>query len=232
MLHGLGLGIVSAAAFVPEIPTTGLTNHYLSGTGVTESSSLVSAWADQVGSRGLAEATNKPTIVASQIDGYPSIRFDGVNDILKDTSGNKAQGFHVFMVLNQISWTANDHVFSESTDVFNPALEQQTTSPQLAINGSAASATGGATLGTWSLIGTYFSGTSSYVQVNGTKGTVGGGTPNDFSGGIALGGRGASVACSNVEFAEVAIYSSERTGTPLDDIEAYFAAKYPTLSIA
>ena len=220
------------------IPTTALTNHFRSDLGVTYSESglgllIVSAWADQVGSRDLSEGTNKPTLVASQIDDHASIRFDGTNDRLQDSSGDMAQGFHLFTILNQISWNdaaGGSMIIGETTDVNNPALKQAGSTPNIKINTTGTENTA-ATIGDWHLVGAYFNGSSSYIAVDGTETGAAGNITAAFSGGLSLACR-AATAFANVEFAEVAIYSSERTGTALADIEAYFADRYPSISIS
>ena len=225
------------------IPTTALTNHFRSDLGVTYSESglgllLVSAWADQVGSRDLSEGTNKPTLVASQIDDHASIKFDGTNDRLQDSSGNIAQGFHLFTIIKQLDWSQSDVLIGETTDYYNPGLGQVASSssaggsvsPNINIILSGAPNTA-LVLDEWHLVGAYFNGSSSYLAVDGTETGVGGDVTAIFTGGLSLACRG-STAFTEVEFAEVAIYSSERTGTALADIEAYFADRYPSISIS
>jgi len=212
-----------------EIPTTALVHHFRSDLGVTDSSG-VTDWEDQVGSRDLAEGTNKPALVASQIDGHASIRFDGTNDKLQDSSGNLAQNFHLFTVLNQISWSGGKHIIGETTDVSNPALEQAGSSPNIKVNSSGTQNTA-ATIGDWHLVGVFFNGSSSYIAVDGTESGVAGDITAAFSGGLSIGCRGAT-AFANVEFAEIAIYSSERTSADLAGIEAYFADRYPSIDIS
>mgnify|MGYP003676352823 FL=1 len=218
------------------IPTTALTNHFRADLGVTDSSG-VSAWADQVGSRDLSESTNKPALVASQIDGHASIKFDGTNDRLQDSSGNIAQGFHLFTIIKQLDWSQSDVLIGETTDYFNPGLAQVASSssgggsvsPNINIQLSGPPNTA-LVLDEWHLVGAYFSGSASYLAVDGTE-TGTGGIDSIFTGGLSLACRGAT-AFTEVEFAEVAIYSSERTGTALADIEAYFADRYPSISIS
>lgn len=223
-------GVIGGAGAPADLPTTGLVHHWLPDTGVTESGGLVSQWADQVGSRDFAEATNKPTLVASQIDGYSSIRFDGTNDRLNDTSGNFTQPLHVFIVMNQISFTSGDVIFGESGNVNNPDLKQEGASPNLSGPGSTPD-NADCTVGTWHLVDWYCDGASSEITVDGGTAATGGTVSSAFTGGLALANRGGT-AFGNVEFAEIAIYSSQQTGSTLTEIEDYFAGKYSTLSIA
>lgn len=79
-------GDTDVAEILPSA-ITGLQAWYKSDTGVTESpAGVVSAWADQSGNGyTLSQATAgmRPTIVAGQLNGYPAVRFDGVDDGLQ-----------------------------------------------------------------------------------------------------------------------------------------------------
>lgn len=224
----IGFGAGGSAAVVPPIPTTALVHHWIADTGIT-GSAPVTAWTDGIGSRDLVHATDGPSLEASQIDGFSSLRFNGTDDKLQEATGNLAQPIHVFLVMNQISWTITETIFGETTDVNNPSLVTSGTTPNIKINGTGTE-TSGATVGTWHLVGAYFNGASSYTSVDGTDTSAAGSITSVFSGGVSIGARGAT-AFSNVEFAEIAVYSSERLTTELGLIEAYFAAKFPTLSI-
>lgn len=221
-----GFGTVASVPL--EILTDDLVHWYKSDVGVTDSSG-VTEWADQVGGRDLTESTNKPALVTGQIDGYSSIRFDGSNDKLQDSSGNLNQPVHVFMVINLITWANAKTIFGESSDFLNPELRFGTTgTPAIRIASTGTEID--ASIGDWHLIDAFFSGSASYCTVDGTGSGAAGNVSSAFTGGISLANRGASF--SNVEFAEVAIYSSEQTSTDLATVEAYFAGRYPTLSIS
>ncbi len=72
--------------------------------GVTLIGPNVSSWADQSGNGNTANpssATARPSIVASSVNGYPSLDFDGVNDelLVADNAGLDLTSWHIFMVV-------------------------------------------------------------------------------------------------------------------------------------
>jgi hypothetical protein len=80
-MFSAGLGAAQVQSF-PSI--AGLAARYRADTLTKDGSNLVSPWTDISGNgRDLTEATNKPLWVASQVNGQPIVRFDGVNDKLK-----------------------------------------------------------------------------------------------------------------------------------------------------
>lgn len=72
--------------------------------GITLNGSTVSAWADQSGNGQNAvqvTAASQPAYVANQLNGYPVLRFDGVNDYLQNTSLVIGQPTTFFIVHTQ-----------------------------------------------------------------------------------------------------------------------------------
>ncbi|MHC5112728.1 MAG: Ig-like domain-containing protein, partial [Planctomycetota bacterium] len=67
--------------------TTGLVTHFATDAGVTVNGDLVTAWADQSGlDNGLASAGD-PRRILGGLNGYPIIRFDGAGDKLERVGG-------------------------------------------------------------------------------------------------------------------------------------------------
>jgi hypothetical protein len=194
-------------------------------TNVTESSG-VTDWDDtgdgSLGG-GLDEATNKPALVAAQINGQPVIRFDGSNDELTHNgSFSLSAPQYVMTLMNQVSWTVNDRIMSDANE--DPNIAQKETGRNINMTNDS----GGAEVtppanGTYFLLISYMSGSNSYQQVNeGSKSTI---TTADLTwSGLRLGRGGTSFA--NIEVAELVFFTAEVTGSQLTQNLAYFSERY------
>jgi len=92
----------------PFLPTRlpGLVLWLRADLGITLNGGNVSAWADQSGNGNHATqgtAANQPLYVSSGINGRPTVRFDGVNDVLSTTTGAVA-GDHTIIIAGK--WVA------------------------------------------------------------------------------------------------------------------------------
>lgn len=72
--------------------------------GITLAGANVSSWVDQSGNGNTAApsgASARPTFVASSVNGFPSLDFDGVNDelLVADNAGLDVTSWHIFMVV-------------------------------------------------------------------------------------------------------------------------------------
>ena len=186
-----------------------------------------------------------PTLQTNQIDGYASVRFDGGADgdgqklgqnmnrqnnyIIRNWAGIDT-GVHVFAVMKLLSWSASaKNVIAESGGVGLTAATISGTSSNPTILLFADPETAAPiTVDTWHLVSAYFNGDKSYVIVDGTKYGIGGEITAGFARGFALGCKGASISCANVEYAEFAAYNLELIGDDLKFVENYFAKKYET----
>lgn len=92
------------------------------GSAATADNDPVGEWQDQSGLAhhpGQATAGLRPLLKLTQVNGYPSVRFDGTDDYLKATWAF-SKPMTIFIVVNSISWTNNDHmVGGGSGDVNN-----------------------------------------------------------------------------------------------------------------
>jgi hypothetical protein len=222
---------------VPDLPTTNLVHHWHTGAGVT--GSPVSQWNDQVGSRHLAEATNMPSLEADQINGYDSIRFDGSNDQLSETTGNLDRPIHTFCVLNVITWVSSDKILSYATSGSPYGSELATTASSPEINivcGVDIGRSGELAVGTWGLVHYWLPAdgdSTGFLSINdGSENSFGndpadGGSRPMAKGGLAMGATVAyGSSWGNTEFAELALYSAEQAGAALTQALAYFKGKY------
>jgi hypothetical protein len=224
-LSGFGSGETSPADF------SGLAAWYRADAGITKGGSdLISAWADLSGNaRTLSEGTgaNQPTWVDAVVAGRPIVRFDGSNDLLTSTSFTLAQPAHIFMVVNQDTWTANNRLFSGNSSN-SMAIVQGDSSPLVKqFNGSTFVNSVSATLDTWFLLQSYWSSTASFQRLNAAAVVSGGdGGSGGILGGFVLGNRQGADTASDVDVAELAIYSAQVTGASLDALMAYFRTRY------
>lgn len=218
-------GIIRAAA-EPDIPiTANLLMHFRSDKGVTkDGSDFVSSWKDQIGSRDLTVATNKPKWFDNQVNSYPSIRFDGTNDYLSESGGTIAQPAHVWMIVKQKSWSSGDcligGVTSPSADIQQSASSSRTRieidnfGPEL-----------NTPLNLWFLLGALIASPAKYFYNDGVIATGGTGT-NTFNGGITLGAERSGWSFANIEVAELAIYTILITGGDRTTLMNYFNDRY------
>jgi len=78
--------VSSSSSSTPAIPLTGLDLWLKSDTGVTLAGSQVTQWNDQSGNSNHAtqgSSSLRPLLVTNQLNGYPAIRFDGIDDYLQ-----------------------------------------------------------------------------------------------------------------------------------------------------
>jgi hypothetical protein len=230
-LTGIGPGTdVGRTAAGPPIPTTDLATHFRADLGVTkDGSNFVSAWVDQVGSRDLAEATNKPLWVASGVNGHPVIRGDGSNDLLSESDGAIDVPYHIFCVFNQVTWIEEGTLWgSNAASGSSVSGKSGSTTPNIEFRSGGAGAAISATLGTFFLgIVLGKSGAAAnFLSLNDGTPAAGVGTTVSITTGIRLFDDGGGPTPGNFEIAEWAYYSAEQTGSALVDVKNYFNSKY------
>lgn len=172
--------------------------------GITkDGSNFVSQWQSRIGSNHLNQSvgTNQPLLTAT------GVLFDGVDNFMKTGAFTFNQPAHIFLVINQKTWTASDRISEGIAN--NRALIYQ-----IGVSGDISMYAGGGGistaintgLNTVFILEVQFNGTSSRFRVN--KGTwvaaanVGTGNP----GGITLASNATgTTAFGNIEYKE-AIY--------------------------
>lgn len=221
---------ISANDAITPSSLSGLEFWVKSSSGITkDGSNNVSAWNDQSGNaRNLSEATNQPLWVDATLNGYPIIRFDGTNDKLATADFTVAPPFHCFVVMRLLSAAATGVQVHFDNDIGNTtaAKIQTTTAPAIRLqSNSLESPNISIFTNTWYLVEGLFNGTSSTCNVN--NGTPSGDADNLSSAvdGIVLGAR-FDTNFSNVEIAEVALYSAAITGVDLIKLREYFNNRY------
>lgn len=200
-------------------------------TPATTDTAPVGRWADTLSGLNhhldvLGGAGTRPILKLNQINGYPSIRFDGVDDILQALY-TLAQPQTVLLVAKQlVIGGANTHDFICSGGDDYAGLAQDDAPRHYLYKGL------NATLGTgvvidsqWGLLTLVFNGTSNALRVNGVQESTYDAAAGD-PGGLTLGGTHIATRWTNVEFAAAFQYSGAITGTDLDYLEAGLMNKY------
>jgi hypothetical protein len=208
------------------VVTATLEAHYRGDLGITESSNVISAWADQSGN-GItltAAGTAQPTLVASGIGGKPTVQFDGTTDYLEGTL-SLAQPHHFFIVFETIAWASGAAVVSTVRDAGVYAIRMRPSTPQLVLYTGGDYCDVSPTIGVEYLLQTFASGASSHQALNdGAESTDSGGTTATSY--IGLGAETAGANSANIQIAELALYSSEVTGADLTALKNYFNTRY------
>lgn len=215
-----------------ELPyTTDLEMYFRADQGITESGGLVSQWDDLSGnSRNLTESTNKPTYSASGgPNSTPTLVFDGTNDQLTATGFTSfgSSQKHVYMIIKQVTWNSGDFIYR--FDPTNESVRQDGTTPDLKQDdGATAGNTVSPTLGTYYLLQSFHNGTSTSFQQLNNGSAVTGTDPGNIGGStdFYLAADDAGGRQTNIEVCELAIYSTQVTGSNATEVLSYFQTRY------
>ena len=97
--------IHQASSQAPGDVSTGLSLWLKADAGVTESNNLVSTWADQSGNGNDASqgaSFNQPTLLTDDLNGNPTLFFDGGSDFITGGAGFYTQDYFIVLNLNQL----------------------------------------------------------------------------------------------------------------------------------
>lgn len=192
-------------------------------TGVTyDGGNAVSQWTDQSDSGwhlAQANAANKPLYVENIINGYPVIRFDGINDYIYNNSPVLAQPYTVFIVGKYIANPDGDYIVDGgiNCDILNTG-------------GGCFRTYAGTTLGTtpsdtnnhiWTIV---HNGATSHIMTDETEisGNAGATAISD----IYVGANQAPGNYANGNIAEILIYNSDLSDANRTIVLAYLNNKY------
>jgi hypothetical protein len=209
-------------------PLTSLTAWYKADAGVTkDGSNIVSQWDDQSGNANhLNSVGGAPLWVSGLKNSLPGIRFDGTDDIISKTALAVSQPYHLFVVLNQVSW-GGDEIISGSAVATILPLQQNGSSPAMRaiLGASSITVSPALSVGTFGIIGILANGASSKVKTNNNSdatGTLGTGALARLD----IGGNATDASFANVEFCEILLYSAEQSATNLVNVLAYLNGRY------
>lgn len=164
---------------------------------------LVSAWNDRSGKgRHFTQATGSKQPVWSA----SGLTFDGVSQVMTTAAINLAEPYTIFVVMNQITWAANQRIIGNSNNYF--LLWQADSTPDLSIN-AAASVNHFADLAanTLGIVSIIFNGAASKTRVNAGEPTTLTSAAQNI---VALGLGEVDATGSNygnVLFADIILYS-------------------------
>ncbi len=178
----------------------------------------VSVWADRSGnSRDMAGSVGQRPVV--QTDG--SLLFDGVDDVMKPTGFTLNQPVSVYLLMKQVTWTADDFIIDGDTQD-TMVIYQNLTTPRLrAYAGAFSAENANLAVGAYGVVQGVFNGASSVLQVDATTAITGNfGATNP--GGITLGAGGSSaIGWSNIQVKEVIVFNAAHSATQREFMRAY-----------
>ena len=229
---GLGLGLSPAFAgrFSPRIDSPAA--WYESSQGVTSSLTLVSQWSDISGNnRHLLQASagQKPIVLPNLINGFPAIRFDGVDDYLKATAFTLNQPETMFLVFKNITYgTSGVHDIVADGNTAGSMTVGSILAASTGISaGSAIAVAQGINNGVYGVSCFRWNGASSFIRNNGVEIKTGNVGANN-AGGLTLGALGNNTRATNIEVAELIIFSTAISTSQIQDIEGELKLKYGT----
>jgi len=152
--------------------------------------------------------------------------FDGTNDYMKAAAFSLSQPETVYFVGQQVTWTATDNFF-DGNGADSSVLEQNSTTPQLALRSSvgAAAANTGLAVATNAVMSAIFNGASSSLRVNRTIATTGN-PGNTAANGYTLASRADGTRNGNIRANEIAIYSVAATTAQQNAFINYAMSKW------
>jgi hypothetical protein len=205
-----------------------LTAWYKSDTGISQVDDLVTQWNDQSGSGyHLTQPTDgkNPLIVANQLNGYPALVFDGVNDSMQALFA-QTQPVGVFIVFKNINDGTGVFVFDGGGIADRNALQLSGSSTETMRNNLTFSTTRYNWFGAFGVVSCVFDGAISYFKtpVQGVDITNVGTLNMD---GLTIGSNGDETNFwSNVAIVEIIIQDKHGTTDELKQVRDYLKTKY------
>lgn len=226
------LNIRAGAGFTPRSVGRGtIKGWYRGDLGISLNSGAVSAWADQSGNSATlsqGSASLQPLYVLNGLNGQPTLRFDGVNDLLVAAGVTPAQPIHIFLVMKMVTLqtTASGHTVVFSGSNAGTATLYVDSTPQSRINyASFITYAGAIANGVFARVECLANGATSSIVENDTTRVSGNAGANPMAY-LSLGDLGVGTQASNVEIAEVVVYNTVLTAGELARLRNYFKGRY------
>lgn len=174
----------------------------------------------------------QPTLLASDINGQPAVRADGVNDVLNATWARAApatQPVYFWVICKQVTWVDSAGILGDFVAT-GCVYSQGGVTPQITLyNNSVVNTNGAGTLGSYFRHEVLLNNNSTdYVKIGATNVTggaagnlAGGGTVQLFNIGNSAGGR-----FGNVAIAEAFAFLGTPTGPQRTSLDAYCTSRY------
>jgi len=242
ILSGVGNGIIpNYSKVISRGKTISGNNKYQMGNflklwlksdaGVTLNGSNVSKWSDLSGNGNdciQGTTVSQPLLVANQLNGYPVLRFDGINDFMTFASGFMYNWTDVTLLfVIKPTMGSNSGIFAPST-TNSTGLEvlALTGVHELRINGAIKYASGLFTNNSFSISDIEYNATSTFAYKNGTAlSPLSGGNALNLNGIYTL-GRYSSSYYSAFDVAEIISYNKFLTYIELFQVNNYLKSKY------
>lgn len=215
MLRGIGRCRARSVAAGVSAPTTNLVHHYKLNTGLTQAGGFASQWADQVGTGHLVQATGSKQ---PAVGGSGTLTFDGSSDSMT-AAFTLNQPFTRYIRFRFVATMSDVYVMDGGTDESTVLYEQTATS----LKAYAGALSSGETVasGTWYTVREVYNGASSVFQLD-ANAEITGNFGSNNAGGLTLGAvAGGHRNFSNIEVAEVLIYSVADDSTNATAVRAY-----------
>ena len=187
-----------------------------------DGSNRASQWADRSGNNNhLLQAGADALKPIWSSDG---VLFDGADDLMKAVGFTFVQPEMIYMVLKQVTWTANDRIFDG--DSSTKVLFQSASSPDIKANsGQSSGAASGLLIDTFGIVRVLFNGGSSKLQVNEDAAITGNFGSADMDG-FTLGATATGTFPSNIQVKEVILRKIVDTAPNDQIIYDYLKSKY------
>jgi hypothetical protein len=186
---------------------------YTNTANMTLEASLITAWADTIGSNNLtSDAAYRPLLIAGGVD------FNGGQGFY-DIPFTYAQPEFIYIIFRMNTWTDGDYIFDGYTGDGGLLYQKASANNLRAYAGSASSEATSLSLDTWYIARVYFNGASSKLIINdGTPitGNFGASAMN----GISIGCRGGGGSNSDITIKAILLRNSDE-----DESEIYNALK-------
>lgn len=213
-------------------PATGLFLTVAAGT-----SSLDNTWdatcaglADQVGANHYTQATaSKQPVVATGLNGFASIVFDGIDDRLTSALNLPVPGtspWFVWYVFRQVTWINQGIYLSSNSDASTGDVLVSTSPTIFLFNGASAASNGGAAIGTFVRGESYFANSVADYLKLGTTSSGGSTAGNNSATGRTIGSSGLNTRFGNMELLALVYMSSLPSVGQLAAASAAVTAKY------
>lgn len=204
-----------------DAPTTDLVEHWKLNTGLTQAAGVASAWAGI--RRGLALTASGTAQPAVQGDG--SLLFDGSTDKMVATFACSLDGYTIFLLAKQVTWTNTDCIM-DGKAVYTGALFQYSSTPGLqTYDGSTfSSQNNGWAVNTWAVVAyTQAANGVPLIQIDAGTATTGAGlTPKNLQG-LTLGANGSGTQPANIQIKELLLYRGALDSTARAAVRSYLA---------
>lgn len=199
-------------------PATNLIAHWKLNTGLTQAGGYASAWADQINSYSLAQATGS---AQPAVQGDGSLLFDGSDDWMKATF-TLAQPCTVFLLVKMVTW-AQDYFICDGASTNTGVIYEGGSTPQIKLfNSGFGSNCTDLAVNTWGVVCAVWDGASSLLQVD-ANATVAGSSGTTAMDGFTLSARADGAGGSNTQVKEVLIYNAALDATARGNVRTYLA---------